>query len=68
MTPIIDKDWDYGEEGEGDEGRPVEYDDGSELGDEVVVNQDGSVTVKPNPSGASRPDPGTPEAARREDR
>jgi hypothetical protein len=37
MTPIIDRDWDYGEEGEGDEGRPVEYDDGSELGDEVVV-------------------------------
>jgi hypothetical protein len=44
----------------------IEYDDGTKLSGlveaPVVVNPDGSVTVKPNPSGASRPDPGTPEA------
>jgi hypothetical protein len=31
-TPqVIDKDWDYGEEGEGDEGHNVVYADGSKL-------------------------------------
>jgi hypothetical protein len=50
----------------------IEYEDRSKLADlvaaPVVVNPDGSVTVKPNLSGASRPDPRSPEAAGHEDR
>jgi hypothetical protein len=50
----------------------IEHDDGTKLSGlveaPVVVNPDGSVTVKPNPSGALRPDPRPPEAAGREDR